>query len=108
MTTSSPKRKPRAVSTATVQWSQRAKEVGLHIPGMSIGHVQKLLEIQAEPLPVAKRAKGQHNQPSPSPKVSIGPAITNGLLRLNAELGCYVVTWKGDFYLKQLKEAGLV
>ena len=108
MTTSSLKRKPRPVSTATVQWSQRAKDAGLHISGISIGHVQKLLEIQAEPLPVVPRSRGSHKQTSPSPKVSIGPHVTNGFIRLHPDEGLYRVTWKGEFYLKQLKEAGLI
>jgi len=98
--------KRRIKSTVTVQWTEKAKEAGLHIPGISIGHVNKLLEIQAEPLPVVQKVRGVKNLPSPSAKVSIGPHITNGFLRL--ESGFYRVTWKGDFYLKQLKEAGLI
>jgi hypothetical protein len=100
--------KRRVKSTVTVQWTEKAKEAGLHIPGISIGHVNKLLEIQSEPLPVVQKVRGVKNLPSPSAKVSIGPHITNGFLRLEPELGVYKVTWKGDYYIKQLREAGLI
>lgn len=98
--------KRRVKSTVTVQWTEKAKEAGLHIPGISIGHVNKLLEIQAEPLPVVQKVRGVKNLPSPSAKVSIGPHITNGFLRL--ESGFYRITWKGTVYLQHLKEAGLI
>lgn len=100
------RRKPRPASTETVNWSKQAKDHGLHISGISIGHVRKLLEIQTEPLPVVPRSRGKHKQTSPSPKVSIGPLVTNGFLRL--EEGFYRITWKGEFYLKQLREAGMI
>lgn len=99
-------RKPRQKSSVTTEWTERAKAAELHIPGISIGHVQKLLEIQAEPLPIGVKIKGRKNIPSPSSKCSIGPHITNGFLRL--ESGFYRITWKGEFYLNQLREAGLI
>lgn len=104
MTTSS--RKPKKRCTITAAWTERAKEAELHIPGISIGHVNKLLEIQAEPLPIGVKIKGRKNIPSPSSKCSIGPHITNGFLRL--ESGFYRITWKGEIYLQQLKGAGLI
>lgn len=104
--TSSPKPK-RQTSSVTIEWTKAAKKHDLHYPCVSIATVKLLQLIQAEPVPVAKKLKGEHNAKSPSPTgASIGPLITNKFVELRE--GLYCVTWKGEFYLKQLKEAGLV
>jgi hypothetical protein len=103
MKSSHPKR-----STETFQWTERAKAAGLHKPGISIEYVRKLLQIQAEPLPVVFKVPGEKNARSPSPKTSIGPMIRNRLVRHDAEKGLYVVHWEGEIYINQLREAGLI
>jgi len=101
-----PKPKKPKSSTETFQFTEALKKHGLHYACVSKATIGVLLEIQAEPLPVAKKVKGQHNIKSPSSKVSIGPLVTNKFVELKDDF--YRVTWKGDFYIKQLKEAGLV
>ncbi len=102
--TSSPKSQK---STETVEWTKRAQAAGLHHPRVSIATVNLLARIQAEPLPAAKKVKGEHNAKSPSPNgCFIGPLITNKFVELRGELYC--VTGKGAVYLNQLREAGLV
>ena len=103
--TSSPKSKNQK-SSVTVEWTKAAKAKDLHYPCVSIATVNLLTRIQAEPVPVAQKVKGQKNIKAPLPGASIGPLITNKFVELRD--GLYCVTWKGDFYIKQLKEAGLI
>ena len=104
--TSSPKTKNQR-STVTVEWTKRAKAKDLHYPCVSIATVNLLTRIQAEPVPVAKKIKGEHNAKSPSPNgCSIGPLITNKFVELRD--GLYCVTWKGTVYINQLREEGLL
>lgn len=94
-------------SAVTVEWTKSAKEQDLHYPRVSIATVHLLTQIQAEPLPAAKKAKGERNARSPSPNgCSIGPLITNKFVELRD--GLYCVTWKGEIYINQLREAGLI
>lgn len=104
-----PKKKTRN-STETVMFTQALQKHGLHYPCVSKETIALLLEIQAEPLPMAKKIKGQRNIKSPStkPGASVGPLVTNRLVVADFEAGIYRVTWQGDSYILQLREAGLI
>ena len=95
-------------STETVAFTTALQAAGLHYPCVSKATIALLIEIQSEPLPMAKKVKGQRNIKSPSPKASVGPLVTNKLVAADLEAGIYRVTWQGDSYINQLREAGLV
>lgn len=93
-------------STETVEWTKRAQAKGLHYPCVSIATVNLLTRIQAEPVPVAQKVKGEKNIKAPCKGASIGPLITNKFVELRE--GLYCVTWKGTVYINQLREEGLI
>ena len=87
-----PKPKTRS-STETVVFTQALQKAGLHYSCVSKATIELLFEIQAEPLPMAKKVKGERN-------IKIVVA--------DFEAGIYRVTWQGESYINQLREAGLV
>lgn len=84
-------------------FARAARKANLHIPGVSAATAAVLTRMQTTPLPIAKRTGGHH--PSPSPKCSIGPLITNKLARLEGKH--YITTAEGDSYLEKIKKAGI-
>ena len=86
-------------------FARAARKANLHIPGVSAATAAVLTRMQTTPLPIAKRTGGHHNAPSPSPKCSIGPLITNKLARLEGKH--YITTPEGNNYLEKIKKAGI-
>jgi hypothetical protein len=90
----------------SLRFSQAARKVGLHLPGVSAANSAILAEMQTRPLPVIKRDGSTHNVRSPSPIATIGPLITHKLARMDGNH--YVTTPAGDDYLTKLKAANLI
>ena len=103
-------KKSRKASTETVAYTKELQKHGLHYPCVSKETIALLLEIQAEPLPMAQKIRGRRNIKSPStkPGASIGPLVTNKLVVADFEACIYRVTWQGDSYINQLREVGLI
>lgn len=101
------KSSPKPCSTATAQFSAKARELGLYLRYVSLAGVELLARIESELLPMQIRSPGEMcKSPTGLGSVSAGPLINHHLLELRE--GFYRVTQKGSDYLKTLKKAGLL
>lgn len=101
------KSSPKPCSTATAQFSAKARSLGLYLRYVSLAGVELLARIESEPLPMQIRIHGEMcKSPTGLGSASTGPLITHHLLELRD--GFYRVTAKGVEYLAAMRKEGMV
>lgn len=93
-------------------YTERLRKANVY-RGLCQQHIEMLLIIESEPLPVPDRKQiKDYNLPSPTPIKghSLGPIVAQHLVKMQERDGnkLYVLTDTGREYIAQLRAAGMI